>query len=65
MKTLESTRVLDGPDIDHLGILPQFGQNIDLLSFSCSVLLLVKKDFSSFILCYFSKGCHLDRSILI
>ena len=38
----------NGPDIAHLGILPQFDQNpfrvIEMLSFSCSVLLLVKAD---------------------
>ena len=43
-----STRGPNGPDIAHLGILPQFGQNylvvIVLLSLSCSVLLLVKAD---------------------
>ena len=40
-----TTRGPNGPDIAHLGILPQFGLLvIEKLSFSCSVLLLVKAD---------------------
>ena len=40
-----TTRGPYGPDIAHLGILPQFGLLvIEKLSFSCSVLLLVKAD---------------------
>ena len=42
------TRSPNGPDIAHLGILPQFVKIhlpvIEILSFSSSVLLLVKAD---------------------
>ena len=42
-KILSQARGQNGPDIAHLGILPQFGV-IEILSCSCSVLFLEMAD---------------------